>query len=308
MSKTKQIALITGAAGFVGVHLTSYLSGSHRVVGTKLSNDQTFSSFLELDVTKKGQVKAVLFRIKPDVIFHLAGFSNVKQSFGQPELCMQINYGGTLNLLAGVKEFCPEAKVLVVGSAEVYGIPDFLPVTEKHPLHGTNPYALSRIRQESLLDKFRDLKTYWTRSFNHTGPGQPKGFVVPDFASQVAEIKLGLARPVIRVGNLQSERDFLDVRDVVRAYADIIEKGHVRTMYNVCSAKAIKISYLLDKLIELSGVKVDVKVKAELLRKNDVPSYYGSFAKLQKDTGWKPRIKIEKTLADSLDYWLKTLA
>lgn len=297
-------SLVTGAAGFVGGYLMAALrEKGYEVTGSRLEENDP--ELIHLDVTDKSNIVKVLKSVKPDVIFHLAGFSSVKQSFAHPDLCMQINYGGTRNLLESVKEVVPEAKVLVIGSAEVYGNPEFLPITEEHPLNGKNPYALSRIKQESLKNDFPELNLYWTRSFNHTGPGQGLGFVVPDFAQQIADIVVNKKKKIVNVGNLSAERDISDVRDVVQAYIAILEKGSVHEIYNVCSGKPIKIEKVLAELIKLSGTEIEIIVEKAKLREIDVPAYYGSFYKLMKQTEWKPRIHITKTLMDTFEYWLK---
>lgn len=316
MNKTnsKRVALITGAAGFVGGYLTKHLKDNgFKVFGTRLANENEFENSIVLDVTNYETVENALKSSTPDYIFHLAGFSSVGQSQDQADLCMKINYGGTRNLLTAARKICPNSKILVIGSSEVYGKPEFLPITEEHPEHGTNPYAISRIKQSSLLPEFKDLNTYWTRSFNHSGPGQRTGFVIPDFASQVALIKLGklenmqsmLLGNKIMVGNLDVKRDFSDVRDVVRAYLDILEKGKPHTFYNVCSGKLIGLREIMDILISEAKVKATIEIDPNKYRPNDVMEYYGSYKKLKKDTGWKPEISIEKTLEDTLDYWVR---
>jgi GDP-4-dehydro-6-deoxy-D-mannose reductase len=301
-------ALITGYDGFVGSYLSELLKNkNYDFFGTTQRGTETKNIF-QVDVTNKTTLVAALKKSKPTHIFHLAGFSSVKNSFDYPDLCMRVNYGGTKNLLNSVREVCPAARVLIVGSAEAYGKPEFLPITEDHQLVGTSPYALSRIKQESLRQEFTDLHTFWTRSFNHTGPGQGLGFVVPDFASQIASIKLGQTKPVIRVGNLDAVRGFTDVRDVVTAYELILEKAREHEVYNVCSDVHISMREILDKLIEIAGIKVKVEIDEKLYRKTDVQESYGTAKKLSEDTGWEPRIKIEQTLNDTLDFWLKKLA
>jgi len=308
MSKAKPNVLITGSAGFVGGYLTEFLQNKgFEVFGTRMAHEKESPNTFILDVNNIPNFEEVLNKSKPEMIFHLAGFSSVGQSLEQAELCMKVNYEGTKNLLDSCRKICPQAKVLIIGSSEVYGKPEFLPITEDHPLKGENPYAVSRIKQGTLLEDYKDLQTYWTRSFNHTGPGQRLGFVVPDFTSQIAKVKLEGKENKIMVGNLEVARDFSDVRDIVRGYFEILDKGEPHTFYNICSGYAIELKDLMDKLIKISGVDIEVVVDPAKYRPNDVLKYFGSYEKLNKKTGWKPEISIDQTLKDTFDYWIKTL-
>ena len=313
MSKANSKVLITGSAGFVGGYLTEFLkSKGFNVFGTRMAHERELPQTYVLDVNNIPNFEEVLTTVKPEMIFHLAGFSSVGQSLEQAELCMKVNYEGTKNLLDSCRKICPEVKILIIGSSEVYGKPEFLPITEEHPLKGENPYALSRIKQGTLLDEYKDLNTYWTRSFNHTGPGQKLGFVIPDFTSQIAKIKLDgkekREKSKILVGNLNVERDFSDVRDIVRGYYEILEKGEPHTFYNICSGKCIGLKEIMQKLIEIAGVNVEIVVDQAKYRPNDVLKYFGSYEKLEKQTGWKPEYSIDQTLTDTFNYWTKVLS
>jgi len=301
----KNRLLITGAAGFVGKYLIEAgRTAGYEVFGTNIAlPDKTYQDFIELDVTDFDQCLAVLESIKPQKIIHLAGFSSVKASYEKPELCMHINYEGSRNLLNAVSKVDPEVSVLMIGSAEVYGTPQYLPIDEIHPIDGKNPYALSRIAQESLLKEFSNLNIVMTRSFNHTGSGQPLGFVLPDFAHQIAAISPE-EKSRISVGNLDSVREFTHVRDVCRAYIMLVEKGHKGCVYNVCSGQKIKISKLLHKIIQISNKEVVVDIDPQKFRPLDVKEYYGSFSKLATDTGWRPEISIDQIIEEVYSYWL----
>lgn len=293
--------LITGGYGFVGGYLSEYIkSQSDEVIRTGIEKD----SEVVLDVTDIKNCKEVIKRYKPSNIIHLAGFSSVKKSFSNPELCEKINVGGTKNLLASVKDYSNKSKVLIISSSEVYGKPNYLPIDETHPLNGTNPYALSRIKQEEMvMSEFSDLNIVISRSFNHTGPKQSKGFVLPDFASQIADIIKCKILPEIHVGNLEAERDFSDVRDIVRVYYLLSISETKSKIYNICSGKYIKIQDILNKLINISSVKVKIIKDQDKIRPIDIKRYFGTSEKVQKELSWKPRISIDETIKDTLAYW-----
>ncbi|MEI6462962.1 MAG: GDP-mannose 4,6-dehydratase [bacterium] len=295
--------LITGAYGFVGGYLSDYISSKgNKVIRSGIELD----SEVILDVCNSESCKEVLSKYKPDSIIHLAGFSSVKNSYKNPELCKKINVDGTKNLLNAVRKFSSKTKVLIISSSEVYGSPKYLPIDEKHPLHGINPYAKSRITQEKLvIDEFSDINIVISRSFNHTGPAQQKGFVLPDFASQIAEILRLKTSPIIHVGNLEAERDFLDVRDVVKAYYLLITKNTKSKIYNICSGKVYKISEILGSLIKLSGEDIKIVVDVEKYRPLEILKYYGSHEKITKELGWSPIIPFEQTIKDTFTYWME---
>ncbi|MBD3328968.1 NAD-dependent epimerase/dehydratase family protein [Candidatus Dojkabacteria bacterium] len=301
--QTKKKYLITGAYGFVGKYLRDFIEAEGEVViGTGLESE---NPQVVTDVTDRDQVFAVLSEHKPDYIIHLAGFSSVAKSFAYPDLCHKINVEGTKNLMEGIEKKCPEARVLIISSSHVYGKPNYLPIDEKHPLKGESPYAKSRIEQEKVVKSFDDVNWVISRSFNHTGPGQPLGFVVPDFAHQVAEIMKGNAEPVVKVGNLAAKRDISDVRDVIRAYVLLVSKGDIHEVYNVCSGRSYSIRGSLDELIGLSGVDVEVIVDDDKFRPVDVKTICGSNKKVIDNLGWKRQLAFQKTLEDSLKYFVE---
>jgi GDP-4-dehydro-6-deoxy-D-mannose reductase len=198
--------------------------------------------------------------------------------------------------------------IQIAGSSEEYGLvlPDEVPIKETNPLRPLSPYAVSKVAQDLLAYQYHQsygLKTVRTRGFNHTGPRRGDVFVTSNFAKQIASIEAGLQEPVIRVGNLESVRDFTDVRDTVRAYWLAVEKGRPGEVYNIASGREITIRQLLDNLVALSRTQVEVEVDPERLRPSDVEVLIGDASKFHADTGWEPTIPLEQTLEDLLDFW-----
>jgi len=314
--------IITGIAGFVGKHLTEYLAreGNYRILGIDLnfknfSSDNSFRKIelLETDLTDKQKIFSIVKKFKPHQIYHLAAQSSVSYSWEKPVETFKINVFGGINILESLKAFCPGCRVLMVCTAEEYGETsgENKAIDESFRIYPQNPYAISK----SALDFFSSvyysayrLPVLISRSFNHIGPGQSEGFVCSDFARQIALIDSGKQDPVIKVGNIQSQRDFLDVRDTVKAYNYIMNKGSVGQIYNVCSGKKRKISDLLDMLISLS-TRSDIKVKIDRskFRAIDVKIVYGDNSKLKAHTGWTPDYSIETSLSDILNYWKQNI-
>lgn len=308
-------ALVTGIEGFVGSYLAEELSKKgFEVYGTYLDPVKKEVKCIKnfyLDVTDKEEAVKVISKIKPDQIFHLAGFSSVALSWKNPELCHKVNVEGTENLLDAVLTAGISPKILVISSAEVYGKPQKIPITEEHPLNPDNPYAKSRLEQEKVVLNYvknKGIKAIISRSFNHTGPGQLPTFVCSDFAYQIAKIEKGLQEPVIRTGDLSVKRDFSDVRDIVRAYVLALEKCRVGEIYNICSGKAYSIKEILDTLILLSGRK-DIKVMQDSgkVRPSDVDIMLGDNSKFKAETVWKPQIKFDETLKGILEWWRRSI-
>ncbi|MBA7559308.1 GDP-6-deoxy-D-mannose reductase [subsurface metagenome] len=310
--------LITGIAGFAGRHLTTYLTteDNHEILGIDLNfknfNSDNYSGKIELleaDLTDRQRIFSIIKKFKPQQVYHLAAQSSVSYSWENPVETFRINVFGGINILEGLKNFCPCCKILMVCTAEEYGEIDNedKAIDENFRIYPQNPYAISK----SALDFFSSvyygaykLPVYISRSFNHIGPGQSERFVVSDFARQIALIESGSQHPVISVGNLQSQRDFLDVRDAVKAYNYIINKGSEGQVYNVCSGQKQKISDLLDILVSLS-TRSDIKVKVDRskLRAIDVKIMYGDNSKLKARTGWASEYSIKTSLKDTLNYW-----
>ncbi len=309
----KSRALITGIAGFTGSYLASCLQETgYEVWG--LDRPGVYEQHLSnvtmrfADICSPEEITRVLEECQPDIIYHLAAQSSVAISWQEPAKTMKVNLEGTINLLETVHKLNLNSYVLLVGSSEEYGpvfSPD-LPISEEKLPNPQNPYSLSKYFQTKVGMQYfysYGMNIFFARAFNHIGPGQAQGFVVPDFAAQVARIEAGLQEPVINVGNLSAQRDFSDVRDVVRAYYWIVEKGKPGTIYNVGSGQAIAIRAILDRLLLLSSAAIRVEIDSKKFRPIDVPVIYASINRLYVETGWQPQIKIQDTLIDTLEYW-----
>ncbi len=309
-------ALITGAGGFVGVHLCDYLLAhtDWQLTGTvypRPVENQPTESRLRLrfaDLRDPDGVYALVEDSEPDFIFHLAAQSFVPTSFADPWDTLENNIRAQLNLLEAIRRSERETKVLVVGSNEEYGAPrpEELPQTEESPLRPNNPYAVSKVAQDFMGLQYHlayGLLVVRVRPFNHTGPGQSPRFVAPAFASQIARIEVGQQEPVVKVGNLEAARDFTDVRDIVRAYHLAVTQGEAGEVYNLASGEARSIQGLLDRLLSYSKKDIRVEIDPERYRPVDVPEVCGSAEKFHRCTGWEPRIQFEQTLRDTLDYW-----
>jgi GDP-4-dehydro-6-deoxy-D-mannose reductase len=310
--------LITGISGMAGSHLAEYLlkRGDAEVCGTikwrsNLENIIHFQDKIKLhecDIRDAHAVKTVLASIKPDFIFHLAAQSYVQFSWRAPSETLSTNIIGELNVFESVRELRLDSRIHIAGSSEEYGLvkPDEVPIKESNPLRPLSPYGVSKVAQDLLGYQYFQsygLKIVRTRAFNHTGPRRGEVFVSSNFAKQIVEIEKGRRPPVIHVGNLNAVRDFLDVRDVARAYYLALEKGTPGEVYNIASGKGYKIRELLDKLLKIAKVDIKIEVDPSRLRPSDVDLLVGSSEKFQKATGWKPEIPFEKTLEDLVQYW-----
>ena len=309
-------ALITGISGFVGSHLCDYVLAhtDWQVAGTVYGpyrNIQGICSKLELypaELSRLSVVEFVLDQARPDVIFHLAAMAVTGRSWRDPASTIQINAAMQANILQAIVNLKLDCRVIVVGSSEEYGAvtPDQLPIDETAPLRPLNPYAVSKVTQDMLGLQYylsHGLDTVRVRPFNHIGPRQSPGFVVPDFASQVARIEVGAQEPVLHVGNLEARRDFTDVRDVVRAYYLLAVKGQAGQVYNVGSGRAYAIQHVLDEFLVHSTVPIQVVPDPERMRPSDIPLVRCDYGKLHACTGWEPTIPFEQSLADVLAYW-----
>ena len=261
-----------------------------------------------LDLRDADAVRDLVAHIRPDRIYHLAGQAFVPRSFAAPWETLEVNIRGTLNLLEAVRALKLETRILVVSSAEIYGAAaaDSLPLTESAPFMPSSPYSVSKIAQDMLAWQYaraHSLYTVRVRPFNHIGTGQSADFAVPNWASQIAAAELGLREPIVAVGNLAAARDFTDVRDVVRAYALALERGAAGAVYNVCSGVPQTMQHVLETLIGLSQTPITVRVDPERVRPIEIPVLYGSYARLQADTDWRPQISLAQSLTDVLNEW-----
>lgn len=299
-------ALVIGAGGFVGNYLIQELYSRNFSVGaTILPRESVRSKNCEvftLDILNESEIKNLLRTHQPKYIYHLAAQSSVAVSWKNPHLTIDVNIKGVLNLLEAVRsipEYYP--RILLVGSGEEYGAvkPEICPVSEESPVQPANPYAVSKACQNMLgtmYAKSYGMGIVMARAFNHIGVGQSPTFVASDFSLQIAEIEAGFRSPVIQVGNLSAKRDFSDVRDIVRAYVLLMEKGCAGETYNVGSGHAVSIQELLDTLLNLSTVSIAVEQNPDRMRPSDVPVIEADTSKLRKDTGWTPEYSLEETL------------
>lgn len=306
-------ALIIGAAGFVGGYLADHLQRDcgWSVCVTKMPQEVCNIEnvdIYDLDILEKDAVKELFMKLEPDYIFHLAAQSSVAVSWKKPELTIDVNIKGCVNVLEAVRELKKKPRVLLIGSGEEYGPvkQEENPVAEEQTLHPGNIYAATKACQGMLgaiYAKAYQLDIMMVRAFNHIGPKQAPLFVVSDFCKQVAEIEKGLKQPVMYVGNLSAKRDFTDVRDIVRAYSALIKKGVAGETYNVGSGHAIAIQELLDEILKLSTKEIKVEVDPNKLRPVDVPIVEADVSKLVEATGWSRRYELKDTLMDILEYW-----
>ncbi len=307
--------LITGATGFVGTHLRTYLleETDWQLTGTAFPDHPPESCdprerCVSLDARERESVRSLLEEIRPDAIVHLAAQSHVPTAYSDPWGTLENNIRGQLNLLELCRTLELRPRFLVIGSGDEYGRApaEALPLREEHPLRPENPYSVSKVAQDVLGYQYfisYDLPVVRVRPFNHVGPGQSPRFVLAAFAQQVARIEAGLQEPVLRVGNLSPARDFTDVRDVIRAYHLTLLRGEPGAVYNVCSGVPRTIQSLLDLLLEKAQVPITVERDPERYRPADVPILYGSVERLQVATSWQPEIPFEQTVQDVLDEW-----
>lgn len=309
--------LVIGAGGFVGGYLISELcSRNWEVCATKLPHEKiniygknaVSYSTADLDILDEAAIARLLGEFQPDCIFHLAAQSSVALSWKKPALTVDINIKGCINLLEAVRNMTSSPRILFIGSSEEYGYaanrPE--PVDETVRPDPANIYAITKLAQNmigELYCKAYGLDIISVRAFNHIGPGQLPQFVVADFCKQAAEIKAGKREPVIHVGNLSAKRDFTDVRDIVRAYAELAVNGRSGETYNVGSGHAVSIQSILDKIIELSGTEIKVEVDKERFRPVDVPFVEADVSKLKNDTGWERKLTLEESLEDILQFF-----
>jgi GDP-4-dehydro-6-deoxy-D-mannose reductase len=310
--------LITGVTGFVGSYLVQrclthypqaelYGLCNRKMPQTALPVMKQVRP-LQADITQPQEVRQAVAQSRPDLIFHLAAQSSVVASWANPMQTLQINAIGTLHLLEALRSEQLTPRVLLVGSGEQYGLvpPQENPIHENCPLRPVNPYAISKATQDLYGYQYfvaYGLPILRTRSFNHFGPRQADTFVVASFARRIALIETGKAEPVLQVGNLQAQRDFLPVEDVVAAYLAIAERGQPGEVYNVGSGKTRSIREILDHLLALTDTSIDVSEDAARLRPLDMPILTADISRLHNHTGWKPLMCFELALKETLDYW-----
>jgi GDP-4-dehydro-6-deoxy-D-mannose reductase len=310
--------LVTGVTGFAGSHLVDYLleRGDCEIFGihrwrSRTENIEHFMSritLIECDLRDAASTRDTLEKVRPEYIFHLAAQSFVPTSWIAPSESLTTNVLGQVNIFEAVRRIGLPCRIQLACSSEEYGMvfPNEVPIRETNPLRPLSPYAVSKVAQDLLGYQYWmswKVDSVRTRGFNHEGPRRGPVFVASDFAKQIADIEKGRKPPVLHVGNLEAQRDFTDVRDMVKAYWLALEKGEPGEVYNICSGSAWRIQKVLDHLLGLSKMKIEVKVDEARLRPSDVPILLGDYSKFHAVTGWKPTIPFEKTLADMLEYW-----
>lgn len=301
--------LVTGGAGFAGSHLVEHLAAHTPIVAWSRSppppHIARHATWQQVDILQRAQVVSAMEGIRPSAIFHLAGLPHVAESWTDTAQPLAVNVLGTHHVLDAVRKAGLRCRILVAGSAHVYA-PSAAPLREDALLAPSSPYALSKLAQEQLALRAAaedGLDVVVARAFNHTGPRQAPSFVAPSIARQIARIERGEEEPVLHVGNLDAARDLLDVRDVVRAYAALVEHGTPGGVYNVASGVARPIRGVLDGLIARAHVPLRVETDPTRLRPHDMPVLAGDATRLRADTGWQPAISFDRTLDDLLDYW-----
>lgn len=310
---------MTGLGGFAGNHLAYFLltqdvevHGTVRPGNAQLTGPMSILVHPhEVDLLDGPAVQRALEASAPDVVFHLAAQSSVGLSWSDPEETISSNVLGQLHLLEGLRKLGASPRVLIASTAEIYGIPDTVPIGEDAPLRPASPYAVSKAAQDLMGYQYyasHKLPVIRTRAFNHIGPGQAPGFVTSDFAKQIAEIEAGLRPARMSVGNLSAQRDFSDVRDVVRAYYWLSLKGEPGAAYNVGSGRPAAIQDILNTLLSMSVLPVIVERDPAKYRPVDAPCIYADIGRLRATTGWVAETPLERSLSDVLEYWRSRVA
>lgn len=309
--------LITGVGGFVGRHLAALLvrETDWKIFGIEARNGVEVQGveISRCDLLDLESVMRVVADQRPDVIFHLAAQAYVPTSVAAPSETLVNNTVAQINLFEACRTAGIDPVILVVGSSEVYGAvePDESPLSERQPFRPVNPYAVSKVAQDMLgLQYFLSygLRVVRVRPFNHIGPGQSDRFAVASFARQIAEAEAGRSEPVIRVGNLAAQRDFLDVRDVVRAYHLLMRPEFAGQVFNIASGVPRSVQEILDRLLRLTRLRMQVVEDQTRMRPSDVAIMYGDAGTLMVRTGWKPLISIDQSLEDLLNDWRARIA
>jgi GDP-4-dehydro-6-deoxy-D-mannose reductase len=309
--------LVTGATGFVGGHLTELLTRRKATV-VALSRSAIWPRpwarltrsvpVVSCDLGDGRRVEAVLRDVQPEAIYHLAGYASPGRSFAEPDAAWAGNLTATRSLYDAVIRWGGRPRILFVGTAQVYGEGDKtgMALNEDAPLRPSSPYAASKAAADLASYQYgrsSGLDVVRVRPFNHIGPGQSADYAIPNFARQIAAIARGKRPALLETGNLDSRRDLTDVRDVVEAYALLMERGRSGEAYNVATGQSWTMREVLDRLLALAGLAVEIRRRADLVRTVDPPAPVLNVGKLQRDTGWRPRHALDETLADVLDYW-----
>ena len=305
--------LVTGAAGFAGSHVVDMLArdgvrvtGWHRPGGATPRPSMPDVSWDPVDLLDRHATAEAIRRLRPAAVYHCAGAAHVGRAWDSTTTALAINVRGTHHLLDALASAKVPARVLITGSALVYRAADRA-LTEDDALVPATPYGLSKLAQEMLAGRHdvvaAGIEVMVARSFNHIGPRQDPYFAASGFARRIADIEAGRWAPELTVGNLDARREVTDVRDTVRAYRAIVERGQPGRAYNVCSGHAISIRDLLDRLLARARARIEVRVDPARLRPNDTPLLTGDPRRLRDELGWSPLISLDQTLDDLLGYW-----
>ncbi len=300
-------ALITGSQGFVGHYLRQELEhNGYTVTGLDI---QTGEGVVVTDLLNQDAVNDVILQLQPDVIFHLAGQANVAKSWSIPQKTVELNVVAAINLMEAVRQKKPDCRMVLVGSSDQYGNLGEAGklVSETLVTKPQTPYAVSKKAQEEMAQVYvraHELNISMTRSFNHAGAGQGKGFLIPDFASGIVAVERG-EQSCLKVGNLTARRDFTHVKDVVRAYRLIAEKGYAGEVYNVGSGVTYSAQEILDELCQLAKCQIPVEQDAAKMRPSDTPVICCDHRKLTQHTGWEPEISMDEILKEVIEDWRK---
>jgi GDP-4-dehydro-6-deoxy-D-mannose reductase len=303
------LSLVTGGTGFAGSHLIEHLLEYEGSVaawwnprGRPVQDGDPRVRWRPVDLLDRAAVADAIAGLAPAAIYHCAGAAHVGGSWANPERALRVNALGTHYVLEAVRTLAIGCPVLVTGSALVYRqSADAL--TEESHIGPSTPYGVSKLAQEMVAARATWCATFIARPFNHAGPRQSPDYVTSSFARQIAEIEARARPPVLLVGNLDSRRDITDVRDTVKAYRRIVERGRPRRPYNVCSGRAYRIGDLLDRLMAVARIPIGVELDPQRMRPADTPVVLGDPSRLAAETGWAPAIPIERTLEDLLNYW-----
>ncbi len=302
------VVLVTGAAGFAGSHLLEHLAGSAEIAAWSRTDPSPelarLARWARVDILDRRQVETAVRDLRPDMIFHCAGLPHVAESWGDTAAPLAVNVLGTHRVIDAAARAGRPCRILVTGSAHVYAT-SADPIDERHALAPASPYALSKLAQEQLALRAagRGIEIIVARSFNHTGPRQTPAFLAPSVARQISLIERGSVEPVIKVGNLDPQRDVLDVRDAVRAYALAMQHAQAGAVYNVASGVGRPVRTIVEALVAQSRVPIRIEQDPARMRASDVPILVGNPRRLEEATGWRPQISFERMIADLLEYW-----
>lgn len=306
--------LVTGATGFAGSHLVELLLAREPAIaawsnpaGTGVRASDPRIAWQQVNLLDRKAVRDAIARLRPSVVYHCAGAADVGTSWADPVTPLAVNALGTHHLLEAVRLEASDTTVVLAGSATVYRASNDT-LDEESTIGPSSPYGVSKLAQEMLGARVTSFPVVLTRPFNHAGPRQSSAYVTSSFARQIAEIEAGIAGPVLSVGNLDARRDITDVRDTVRAYRLLGERGTPGRPYNICSGRAHRIGDLLEMLLARARAAVTIASDPARLRPSDNPLILGNPARVSTEVGWHATIPIEETLADLLDYWRNRVA